>query len=275
MNNRLLLLRGLPVILGLALVAAPAAVRAQGDEATQIEQQMGVVGSETREGRRLNRQLDEIVDRIVRAVNERRDGNFQLRSAKILGGRTEKYDKMVNAFAMPDGRIYVTLGLMRLVQESPYADDEIAFVVGHEVTHVVQKHSQSQQKKALPANVLAILLGAATKNKTVGNIAGYGAAAYSSKFSREDEYRADKGGLRAMHRAGYNPEASITMLDRLGQLGGSQSSLVNGWFGSHPLTQNRIDRVEEMIGQLRNDGRITDNASNLDQERPRRRQPRN
>lgn len=272
MMNKLLL-RCLPALMGLALVGAPAPAQAQGGDAgVQLEQQMGVLGSNSREGRRLNAQLDEIVDRITGAVNERRDGGtFRLRSAKILGGRSAKHDEMVNAFALPDGRIYVTLGLMRLVQSSPYAEDEIAFVVGHEITHVAQKHSANQMKKSMPANILAVLLGAVTKNETLGTVARYGAAAYSSHFSREDEYRADKGGLQAMHRAGYNPNAAVTMLERLGRLGGTQNRTINGWFGSHPISENRVARVKEMIQDLRADGRVRDRSGDFQEVRPRRR----
>lgn len=256
MKNRFAL-TCLPMLMGVALVGAPAAAQSQGDAGVQLEQQMGVVGSNTREGSRLNGRLDDIVDRIVSATNNRQTGSdFRLRSAKILGGRNAKADEMVNAFALPDGRIYVTLGLMRLVQNSTYGEDELAFVVGHEVTHVVQKHSQNQAKKTMPANILAVLLGAATKNETLGAAARYGAAAYSSKFSREDEYRSDKGGLEVMHRAGYNPEAAVTMLERLGRLGGPQNKVTNGWFGSHPISENRVARVQEMIGDLRSNGRV-------------------
>ena len=121
-------------------------------------------------------QLDEVVDRIIRAVNEdRRTADFRLQSAKLLGGRSEKHDRVVNAFALPDGRIYVTLGLMRLIQNSPRADDELAFVVAHEVTHVTEKHSQTQAKKSVLPSLAAILLGAATKSRTADVLLGAGA----------------------------------------------------------------------------------------------------
>src|ERR671919_740390 len=109
MKNRFLI-ASLPFLMGMALVSAPAPAMAQRsqDAGVQLEQQMGVVGTQSREGRRLNRQPDDVVSRIVRAVNERRENaDFQLQSAKILGGRSAKHDEMVNAFALPDGRIYV------------------------------------------------------------------------------------------------------------------------------------------------------------------------
>jgi beta-barrel assembly-enhancing protease len=244
-------LRYMPLVAAVSLLvpSAPAAAqRSSGDIGTQMEREYGVVESDTREGRRMNAQLDDVVERIVRGVNETsRQGDFRLRGAKILGGRSEKYDRAVNAFALPDGRIYVTLGLMRMIQNSPRAEDELAFVVGHEVTHVAERHSASQARKSLPVNIAAVLLGAATRNETLGTLGRYGAAAYSSSFSRKDEYEADQGGVRAMVRAGYDPNAAPVMLQRLKEQGGGQNRTLNGWFGSHPLTENRIERVREMI----------------------------
>lgn len=245
------------IIMALHAWALPVAQAA--DEVQQIERQYGVVDTQTLEGRRLNAQLTRVVDRVVEAINQQYpDRNFRLRSARILGGNSEKGDRMLNAFALPDGRIYVTLGLMRAVQGSSRSDDELAFVVGHEVTHVVEHHAAQQQKKALPAGIAAILLGALTKSRAAGDLANLGASAYVSHYSRVDEYRADRGGVRAMYLAGYDPGAALTVLQRLEAAGGSQSRLTNGWFGSHPLTENRIERLEKMIDDLRAGREIPD-----------------
>lgn len=263
------LFRGAPLLLVFSLLAisVPASAAREQDAGRQIEQEYGIVSRATPEGRRLNDQMDRVVERIVSAVNATSGkGNFRLRSAKLLGGRSEKGDKVINAFALPDGRIYVMLGLARLVQDSPRADDELAFVVGHEVTHVVEHHSAEQQKKATQAGLLAVILGAVTKNNAVGTLGGYGAAAYVSSFSRKDEYAADKGGLMAMYRANYDPRAAVTMLNRLKAAGGSSNKTVNGWFGSHPLTENRVERVKEMISDLQ-DGRDLKDRSDRDLDR--------
>lgn len=234
--------------------AAPAArAQSQGDIGKQMEREYGVVERDYAEGRRLNNQLDRIVERIVGGVNAKRKSGdqFELKSAMILGGKSDKHDRMINAFALPDGRIYVTLGLVRAVQDSSRADDELSFVVGHEVTHVTDEHGKGQQKKGLTAGIAAILLGAVTKSKTIDTIAGAGASAYVSHYSRKDEYSADRGGLMAMKRAGYDLDSAVAMLERLKSAGEEQNRLVNGWFGSHPLTANRIERIREMIADIR------------------------
>ena len=102
--------RGLPLLLGLSFFVAAPPARAE-DEARQMETQYGVLSRDTYEGQKFNDQLDRVVPRIVAAVQQNNpDTKFRLASAKILGGRTEKGDKVVNAFALPDGHIYVTVG---------------------------------------------------------------------------------------------------------------------------------------------------------------------
>jgi predicted Zn-dependent protease len=251
--TRRLLLRVLPVLLGLGvLFPASTAVAAQSqDIGRQMEAEYGVLGRNTEEGRRYNDMLDRTVERIVQGVNaQSKKRNFQLRSAAILGGRDAQHDSVVNAFALPDGRIYVTLGLLRKLDDSPYPEDELAFVVGHEVTHVAERHSVNQQKKSLPYFLGAILLGQVVDNQIANTAIGLGVQAKASSFSRQDEYAADRGGLLAMERAGYNPQAAVTMLERL-KGPGDTNKFMNGVFGSHPINENRIKRVQKMIDDLR------------------------
>jgi predicted Zn-dependent protease len=181
---------------------------------------------------------------------------------------------VVNAFALPDGRIYVTLGLMRLIQNDPDREDELAFVVGHEVTHVVEHHSAQQAKKSLPLYLGAAILGAATRSEVVGAGGALLAQAGAAHYSREDEYAADKGGLLAMKDAGYDPHGAVDMLRRLQDHGKEQNSTVNGWFGSHPLTQNRVERIRKMTRDLSNGRNIRD-RSGRDYDRQQDRDNRN
>lgn len=232
------------------VAGAQPAVAATEDVGVQMEQEYGVVGRDTREGSRLNDTLDRVCDRIVQGVNQQqKKKRFRLKSAKLLGGRAEKTDKVINAFALPDGRIYVTLGLMRAIENSSEMEDELGFVVGHEVTHVVQKHGKGQSQKATQAGILAIVLGAVTKSDVVGQVAGVGAQAYVSSYGRKDEYRADKGGLEAMNAAGYDTDAAATMLARLKSAG--EGNKLNALFASHPGTESRIKRVREMSRDLK------------------------
>jgi predicted Zn-dependent protease len=238
---------------------APMGVRAAGDVGKDMESQYGVIDSSTANGKALNDELMEIVSKVVEGVNkDHGTTGFQLKSVTLLGGKSAEKDKVVNAFALPDGRIYVTLGLLQAIQNEPLRRDGLAFVVGHEITHVVEKHSVGQQKKAVPALIGAAVLGALSKNPTAQGAAGTAATAYVSHFGREDEYRADRGGLVGMHYAGFDPAGAVMLLGVLQRVGGSQNKTTNGWFGSHPITQNRLDRVNRMIADIQAGRPISD-----------------
>jgi len=267
--TRRILLTTVLALSSLTLLGQPA--RAE-DIGAKMEREYGVVDRSTTEGRRLSDRLDRIVRRISGALG------YSLKSAKLLGGKTEKNDKVVNAFALGDGRIYVTLGLMRLVDQDSTAEDQVAFVVGHEVTHVVEKHVGEQQRKILNVGIAAILLGLLTKDRTVAQAAEIGASAYVSHYSRVDEYEADKGGLKAMYSAGYEMNAAVTMLKHLqAQGGGGQGKFVNGLFGSHPITENRIARIKQQIADIRA-GRVsgapTEEELKRDEQKARRKKNR-
>lgn len=238
-------IRMLPAVAALSLVigGAPAARAQSEDIGVAMEREYGVVRNT-----RYNDELESVAERLARAVSSTPQySDYRLRSAKILGGRDEKHNKVVNAFALPDGRIYVTLGLMRMLDSSRQPEDELAFVVGHEITHVIEKHSAHQAKKSLPVNIAAILLGSLSRNNGLGTIAGVGAAAYGASFSRKDEYRADRGGLVIMRKAGFDVDAAPVMLNRLQSAGGSSGIQ---WFASHPPTQNRVAKMRDMVSDI-------------------------
>jgi predicted Zn-dependent protease len=249
----------------LAFMALVAPVRAA-DVGRDMEREYGVVSTGTEEGARLNANLNEVVRRVTNAID------FKVRSATLVGGRSAKRDKVINAFALPDGRIYMTLGLMREAMKGRYPDADLAFVVGHEVTHVKEQHSKHQQRKSITAAIAGALAAAAlgARGSAVsdwGNLAGN---VVGSHFSRVDEYRADKGGLIAMHSAGYDMNGAIELLEVLLREGGDDNRTINGWLGSHPITRNRIARVRELISDV-DHGRPTGTPSERDLERDDRR----
>ena len=233
------------LVLALALSPILARPALAEDIGKKMEREYGVVDRSTTEGRRFNDRLSSIVRRTSKALG------YTPRSAKLLGGRRKKTDKVINAFALGDGRIYVTLGLMRLVDQDPDAEAQIAFVVGHELTHVTQRHVRHQQNKARNAGIAAAVIGILTRDRTAATAARLGASAYVSSYGRRDEYRADRGGLKAMYGAGYNLDAAVSMLQHLKEQGGKQDKFINGLFGSHPITGNRINRIKKQTADIR------------------------
>lgn len=158
-------------------------------------------------------------------------------------------EKDLNAMAVPDGRVYVTSRMATLV-----TDDELAFVLGHELTHLKEKHSQHQSQRVtggaiLGAVIAGVLGGSAGDIRTGADILG--GLAYGH-YSQSDEYRADKGGIRLMSAIGYDPKRAADAMQRLIDMygRGDASTPVLGWFASHPDTKNRKDRLIKYANEL-------------------------
>jgi len=161
---------------------------------------------------------------------------------------------IVNAMALPGGYIYVTRGLLSLCGN----EAELAGVVGHEIGHVLARHTAERVSQAQAGNVLSGILGVAGSIigvPGVGEVAQLGAAAYLKSFSREQESEADHLGLRYLARAGWHPQAMVTMLERLREqarlealMAGRSPDAVDkaDFMASHPRT---IDRVHAAMAE--------------------------
>jgi predicted Zn-dependent protease len=150
---------------------------------------------------------------------------------KIVG------DTSINAFSTLGGYVYVNTGLLDFVQ----SDDELAAVIGHETGHIERRHTVTMQNKS---QILSILLGIASIFSpfiyNFGNLLQAGAMA---KMQRVDELQADEYGLLLMSRAGFDPQAMITMQQHLGALEGDHNDLVTKYFESHPGSDARISHL--------------------------------
>ena len=195
----------------------------------------------------MNDDLDRIVERMSDALG------YRPKSAKILGGKDPRQDREINAMALPDGRIYVLVGLIAAAQRTSDPEASVAFVVGHEITHVTKKHSKSQMKQSILGAVGGLLLG-----KVIGggagltrNMANIGSGLLGGHFSRKHEYESDKHGLVGMHKAGYPVESAPEMMQVLLDRYGADKSLMASWFGSHPNTGTRVKRLQQMGAEIK------------------------
>jgi predicted Zn-dependent protease len=165
-------------------------------------------------------------------------------------------DDQINAFSGPGGHIYVTDALMRRA-----SDDELASVLSHEVGHVVARHSLKTIQQSQTLGGLAELFGSITG--VAGDTAGQlGKAAASivaggllAVHNREEEREADFLGIRAMARAGFNPEGMVTMFEKLQQVSKTDASLLGSLFNDHPDVQERIDNSRYEINKMRGESR--------------------
>jgi predicted Zn-dependent protease len=156
---------------------------------------------------------------------------------------------VVNAFALPGGQVFITEALFRMLS----TEDELAGVLGHEIGHVVGRHSSEQIAKSDLLNGLTSAFSVGVS----GSNGGYDAARMAQfvnqlvnlKFTRGDESEADKLGVRFMMEAGYQPEAMIKVMEILKRVAGSgkQPEIMS----THPDPENRIGKIKEEIARLR------------------------
>jgi predicted Zn-dependent protease len=155
----------------------------------------------------------------------------------------------VNAFALPGGFIYVNRGLVERADRM----NELAGVLGHEIGHVVLRHSVKQMEKATKTNVgIAIVCtltgwcdgGAA---QVAINVAG---SAWFAHHSRQDESAADSDAVFSLARAGINPNGIPEFFATLLRERRESPGPLEAWFRTHPLEESRVDRTRELVGAL-------------------------
>ena len=173
---------------------------------------------------------------------------------EVLLGR----DRSVNAFALPGGYFGVHLGLVGIVSTR----DELASVLGHELSHVTQRHiarNMAQQSAQAPWMMGAMILGILAASKSPSNgqganalIVGGQAAAVQSQlnFSRDMEREADRVGFGVMTQAGFAPQGFVGMFEKLQQANRLNDSGSFPYLRTHPLTTERISDMQNRIGAL-------------------------
>jgi len=153
-------------------------------------------------------------------------------------------DEVLNAFAAPGGPIYVTRRLVTTAAN----DAELAYVLGHETAHIDRKHIveqvEKQQKAGVVAGILGAIIGEGSAGNIVGTIANIGWTVISRGYSRDDENESDTVGVRWMSQLGYDPNAAISML---GKLGGGSGGGLDRYLSTHPAPQDRQQRVQDLI----------------------------
>ena len=153
----------------------------------------------------------------------------------------------LNAFCMPGGKIMVYSGL---VQKLDLSDDEIAVVMGHEITHALREHSREQVSQALAARA-AIDIGAALLGLGQ-NSADLAGTAYQSliatRFSRADESEADRIGLELTARAGYDPRAAVSLWQKMIKASGGGG--MPEFLSDHPAESNRVQQIQALLPRV-------------------------
>ncbi len=161
-------------------------------------------------------------------------------------------DEQINAFAIPGGAVYIHTGLITTARNS----GELAGVLAHEIGHVTARHVarmyRRQRNTGFAANMVSLLLAILTGNSYVAQggqaATGLAAQAYINTYTQDAEEEADAMAVKTMVKAGYDPNALITMLQTLQAeaAGGLQAPQ---FLLSHPATSERIQDVSYLIRQ--------------------------
>ncbi len=160
----------------------------------------------------------------------------------------------INAFALPGGQIFITEGLlMRLTTDGrALNEDMLAGVLGHEVGHVVARHSAERMAQMELAQGLTGAVTMATydpSNPNTAYIAQSVANMITMKYGREQELQSDNLGVRFMLEAGYNPEYLIQVMEVLKQAGGPNRT--PEFQSTHPDPENRQAEIQQAIQEWR------------------------
>jgi predicted Zn-dependent protease len=160
-------------------------------------------------------------------------------------------DKELNAMALPGGFIYVNEGLVKIL-----SDDELAYVIGHEVGHVAGRHIAKKLQAGMAYQLIVTVAiagsgdgaqAAAAKDLALGTDTVYNLI--SLGYSRHDEYESDRFGARYAKAAGFNPYASISAMEKIKQSEGPNWKVL-GYFRSHPFADDRIAALKKYIPEL-------------------------
>lgn len=150
----------------------------------------------------------------------------------------------LNAFALPGGYIYVTKGLMKAAG----SDAEVAAVVAHELGHVNRKHSVRQAEKAGLMTLVVALMGVKDETEKYQKAAAIAAFFANQKFSRVDEYEADRCAVEYTSKAGFDPNGLVTFFNRINN--DNALTKVTKYFSTHPPTTDRIKAAQEHIKKI-------------------------
>ncbi|HEU4501952.1 MAG TPA: M48 family metallopeptidase, partial [Nitrospira sp.] len=211
-----------------------------GEEAKKVEQEMGLLDDAA-----LNSYADALGQRLAKE-SPRQDIPYQFHVVDMVEP---------NAFALPGGYVYVTRGLLALVN----TEDELAGVVGHEIGHVAARHTVQRISRQGPFALITNLVSGVTGffvpvvGNIVGGVGNFAQSLVFSPYSRSQESQADEVGQEIAAKAGWDPLGLAVFLDTLGR---EEVLLSDGprkpsFFDSHPATPDRVKHTTKHAKDLK------------------------
>lgn len=156
--------------------------------------------------------------------------------------------KTVNAFALPGGQIFITLGLYDKLQN----ESQLAGVLSHEMGHVIERHAAQQMAKSQLGQMIisAVAVGASdpssNRSYEAAMVASLVNQMFQLRYGRKDESQADLWGLKLMEQVGYDPNAMIEVMEILKKSSGDKGHMPE-MFQTHPNPDHRIAQIKEYL----------------------------
>ena len=152
-------------------------------------------------------------------------------------------DNQINAYVMPGGKIIFYTGI---IERLNLTDAEIAAIMGHEMAHALREHSREKVSHGVATSsaidIAASALGLSSGQAQLVGLAGD--LGLNLPHSRTQEAEADRIGLELMARAGYNPNAAISLWQKMQASGGGS---VPQFLSTHPSSANRISNLQALV----------------------------
>jgi predicted Zn-dependent protease len=155
-----------------------------------------------------------------------------------------KDDKVINAFALPGGQMFITAALYKQLT----TDGQLAGVLGHEMAHVVARHSaQSMAKSKLTQGLVGAVVTASGDQNSF-RVAQMVGQMINMKYGRNHELQSDRLGVQFMAEAGYDPRSMLKVMEVLAA--SRSGDAPPEFFSTHPNPDNRMGRIKEAIREV-------------------------
>jgi predicted Zn-dependent protease len=166
-------------------------------------------------------------------------------------------DSTPNAWALPGGKIAINRGLLTELN----SEAELAAVLGHEIVHAAARHGAKGMERGMLLQGVVLAAQVASSNSEFSNLAVGGAALagqmIGQKYSRDAELESDFYGMQYMSRAGYDPQAAVSLQETFVRLSeGKNQDWLSGLFSSHPPSQERVEANREAVKRLPPGGEV-------------------
>ena len=196
------------------------------------------------------------IDRVNRVGHRLLAGNQLDHNYKFIVLESEK----INAFAVPTGPLYVTSGLLNVVE----SDDELSGVMGHELAHSELHHGRRQYEQAQQWSWLALLAGIATRNAWLYNATQMFGNILTRGYSRDFELEADRQGVWYSYGADFRADHFKLTLQKFLDMEKKQGSGGFNWLRTHPGSEQRLQEINDILGRVEPLGLLLEEVEPVD-----------